>query len=60
MILKNVKEKIVEKFIVSNVLMRIFHNKFIWMMEWILLTIGYVFLVKVCVTASNAKFFIKI
>lgn len=56
MILKDVGESHVGKFIVSNVLSRILLNKFILMMGWILLTIGYVFLVMACVTVNNVKF----
>lgn len=50
------EENNVEKYIVANVLSKILCIKFIRMMEWILLTIGYVFLVTECVTVENVKF----
>ena len=50
------EENNVEKYIVANVLRRILCIKFIQMMEWILLTIGYVFLATECVIVENVKF----
>ena len=50
------EENNVEKYIVANVLRKILYIKFIRMMEWIPLTIGYVFLVTECVTVENVKF----